>query len=213
MPANASFYGFDFTPADNQLAGELQGFFRIIPHPAKCFRRRDVETVMPKLVHEVERRLASEGATPSAQSIYLVIFGLQRARDLREDDNDAYRRNDSDEPPPPSPIESFKTILRDGPEVGIHTIVWCDTMKNVDRAIGRHGLREFAMRVAMQMGEQDSSDLLDTPVACKLGPNRAYLFMEEEGTLEKFRPYAWTKQWLQFAAQRLQSKGKQSADA
>lgn len=51
-------------------------------------------------------------------------------------------------------------------------------------------LAEFDMRVALQMGAEDSRRLLDSEAATKLGPFRALFFDEERtGRLEKFRPY------------------------
>ena len=44
------------------------------------------------------------------------------------------------------------------------------------------------MRVLFQMSAADSSTLIDSPAASRLGPNRAF-FSSEEGRLEKFRPY------------------------
>jgi hypothetical protein len=73
--------------------------------------------------------------------------------------------------------------------VGVHTLVWCDTVTNLNRTLERRLLREFALRVAFQMSAEDSSTLLDSPAASKVGPNRAYLYSEDEGRLEKFRPY------------------------
>jgi len=60
------------------------------------------------------------------------------------------------------------------------------------------------MRVAMQMSAEHSSNLLDTPAASKLGLYRALFYDEDEGRLEKFRPYGlpsegWlrqVKEWL-----------------
>jgi hypothetical protein len=28
----------------------------------------------------------------------------------------------------PNPTQQFTTILREGPDLGIHSLVWCDTM-------------------------------------------------------------------------------------
>ena len=47
--------------------------------------------------------------------------------------------------------------------VGIHTIVWCDTLNNLNRAVDRQGIREFDLRVLFQMSNADSSNLIDTP--------------------------------------------------
>ena len=47
------------------------------------------------------------------------------------------------------------------------------------------------------MNANDSSNLIDTPAASKLGPNRALLSRGDLGTLEKFRPYrAPSGDWL-----------------
>jgi hypothetical protein len=51
--------------------------------------------------------------------------------------------------------------------------------------------------VLFQMSGSDSSQLVDSPAAVKLGPQRALFIHEETGTLEKFRPYAFPGgEWL-----------------
>ena len=72
-------------------------------------------------------------------------------------------------------------------------------------------MRDMEMRILFQMGANDSSNLMDSPAAAKLGVHRAYCYSEEHGQLEKFRPYGLpTEEWLSFAADQL--KGR-SADA
>ena len=96
-----------------------------------------------------------------------------------------------------NPAQQFATLLREGPDVGIHTLVWCDTVTNLNRTLERRALREFGLRVAFQMSAEDSSTLLDTPDAGKLGPYRALFYSEDEGRLEKFRPYGLPSElWL-----------------
>ena len=46
------------------------------------------------------------------------------------------------------------------------------------------------MRVLFQMSAADSSQLIDSPAAGRLGENRALFYSEEQGRLEKFRPYS-----------------------
>ena len=49
----------------------------------------------------------------------------------------------------------------------------------------------------------DSSHLIDIPLASKLGPHVALFHNEEEGRLEKFRPYAWPSlDWLRTVQER-----------
>jgi hypothetical protein len=55
----------------------------------------------------------------------------------------------------------------------------------------RREIEEFAFRVCLQMSESDSRSLLDSDIAHKLGSHRAVLINDEQnGRLEKFRPYA-----------------------
>ncbi|MDD4890554.1 MAG: hypothetical protein PHU85_11575 [Phycisphaerae bacterium] len=50
----------------------------------------------------------------------------------------------------------------------------------------------------MQSRAADSSNLIDSALANKLGPNRALVYSEELGVLEKFRPYAVpSAEWLE----------------
>jgi hypothetical protein len=58
-------------------------------------------------------------------------------------------------------------------------------------------LRELEYRVAFQMNAADSSNLIDSAAASKLGVHRALLYREETGMSEKFRPYgAPDLEWL-----------------
>ncbi|MBM3128264.1 MAG: hypothetical protein FJ009_06440 [Chloroflexi bacterium] len=160
-----------------------------------------------ELATETQRRIDADEANASPR--FLFLYGLQRARDLRQDDNFAMPSFDSTQPAAPNPAQQFSAILRDGPEVGIHTLVWCDTVTNLNRGLDRRGLREFAMRVVFQMGAEDSANLIDSPAASKLGAHRALFYSEDEGRLEKFRPYAIPiQQWLDWAGQQLKKKSK-----
>jgi hypothetical protein len=75
--------------------------------------------------------------------------------------------------------------------------VWCDTLNNLQRSFDRQTLRELAMRVVFQLSVADSSNLIDNPAASKLGVHRALFANEDEGRLEKFRPYGVPpEEWL-----------------
>jgi hypothetical protein len=51
------------------------------------------------------------------------------------------------------------------------------------------------------MSAADSSNLIDSPAANKLGFYRALAYSEEQGVMEKFRPYALPEaQWLKSIA-------------
>lgn len=144
------------------------------------------------------------------QHIPFLLRKAQRARDLRQEDDFGFSAFSmpGEEETPPSPAQQFPTILREGPDLGVHTLVWCDSYTNLTRTLDRRSLREFEMRVVFQMGAEDSANLIDTPAASKLGPYRALFYSEEEGRLDKFRPYALpSEEWLAWTGQRLRGKG------
>ncbi|MGL4460894.1 MAG: hypothetical protein ACRC1K_01985, partial [Planctomycetia bacterium] len=85
-----------------------------------------------------------------------------------------------------------------------HAVVWCDSWNNLSRTFERSALREFELRVLYQMSATDSSNLIDVAIASKLGKNRALFSSEEQGILEKFRPYAVPDEaWFQSVKNRL----------
>jgi hypothetical protein len=60
------------------------------------------------------------------------------------------------------------------------------------------------MRVLFQMSGNDSATLIDGPAAAKLGLNRALFHSEEQGRMEKFRPYGLpSDEWLAWVRDQL----------
>lgn len=205
----------DLTPTDAPHVNRLKDLLSRLPHfpgTAQLAGRRDVPRVIAEVAEEVDRRLAADET--SAAPIYLFVYGLMRARDLRQDESLGYSSFDSsygDEPATPNPAKQFTAILREGPDLDIHTVVWCDTLANLNRTLDRRALSEFDMRVALQMGEDDSSNLVDSPAASRLGPHRALFFSEEQGRLEKFRPYGLPDEaWLGWVGEHLRARAAPS---
>ena len=101
------------------------------------------------------------------------------------------------EPKPLTIANKFSEILKRGPVVGVHVIVWSDTFSYAVRWLSNSLLREFEHRIAFRMNQTDSASLVDTPVAATLGPGRAIVYRDQTGTTEKFRPFAWpSDEWL-----------------
>jgi DNA segregation ATPase FtsK/SpoIIIE, S-DNA-T family len=132
--------------------------------------------------------------------ILVFVDNISRFRDLRkaEDDFGLGGFGGSSEEKPTEPGKLFADLLSQGPAVGIHFIIWCDSYNNVDRWFSRQMLRELELRIAFQMNASDSSNLIDSPVASRLGTHRALLYREETGLAEKFRPYGLPdEKWLE----------------
>lgn len=162
---------------------------------------RQLSETFNELSQEVNQRIANR--TENRPPIFLCIYGLQHFRELRRPDDDfGFSRREEGKPIPPS--RQFTTILREGPLVGVFTLVWCDTLNNLQRTFDRPTLREFEMRVLFQMNANDSSNLIDSPIASRLGLYRALFCSEDQGRTEKFRPYGLpSEEWLAWLKQQL----------
>jgi hypothetical protein len=211
--AAPTFFLLDFTPVDAPYAGLYKSLLAALPHRSCRGLRRDVPKLIGEIAAEVSRRLEADDAT--APPIYLIIHGLMRARDLRPDENGSFGpsafRFDleaSAAPPPPSPAQQLPVILREGPDLGVHTLVWCDTAANLNRVLDPRALREFDLRVVFQMSFEDSNHLIGSPAASKLGPHRAIYYSEELSVQEKFRPYGPPPaDWVASVGDRLRARG------
>ncbi|HEV3255874.1 MAG TPA: hypothetical protein VG013_03240, partial [Gemmataceae bacterium] len=198
-----SFYIIDGSQADPPETGPLAQLPDVLPHPVRLAGYRQLPALLAEVAAEVDRR--QKAADAAAPPMYLVLYCLQRCRDLRrpEDDFGLMRRGEE----APNPQQQLATVLREGPALGIHTLIWCDTLTNLQRVLERQAVRELAQRVVFQMSVADSSSLIDNPLATKLGLHRALFSSEEDGRLEKFRPYGVPSDaWLDWVKQQFEAR-------
>ncbi|MFM1997427.1 MAG: hypothetical protein RLZZ111_1814 [Planctomycetota bacterium] len=165
-----------------------------LPHETELVGRLGVGDAMARLAAEVRRRIDEQ--VLDGEAVFVIIRDLGRFRELRRDENDfGYSALGGEQKA--TPAQNLVTLLKDGPGVGVHLLIWCDSLTNLQRTFDRGTLKEFELRVLFQMSGSDSSQLVDSPAAVKLGPQRALFIHEETGTLEKFRPYAFPAgDWL-----------------
>jgi hypothetical protein len=201
----SQFFILDGTRPDAPEAGYWSRLAGVLFQDAKVLAPNQTAAAIGPLAEELERR--EQSGLDTASPIYLIVYNLSRFRDLRRAEDDfGFSSFDGDKPP--SPAKQFARILRDGPALGIHTLVWCDTLNNVSRWLDRQALRDLEMRVALQMNATDSSTLIDSPAAGKLGMHRAILYHEGQGWQEKFRPYGPpTAQWLDWVGKQRRDQG------
>lgn len=212
-PDAAKFLIFNLTTADsdwNELPSKLSELF---PHDIQIVGRRNIREVLNELVNEANRRI--EDQSSNNPEIFFVVLGLHRARDLREDDDGLSRFSTSRKTEDLDPHAAFLTLLREGPESGIHVITWCDAYAGIAR-IDRRMLGEFSMRVAGAMSNEDSGRLIDDSLASKLDKAHRAVFYDEErpGQLEKFRPYTvpdW--KWIESFASRVWPRSEKAQNA
>jgi S-DNA-T family DNA segregation ATPase FtsK/SpoIIIE len=202
-PGSVTFHILDGNTADSPFINVFPQFRTLLPHEVNLVEWRAVANVINDLAQELQRRQSGEEAGPA---IFLVVYGLQRYRMLRKTE-DSFSFGGGDEEKKPQPEKQFADLMREGPALGIHIITWIDSPAAIDRTFDRGALREFDNRILFQMSAADSSNLIDSPAANKLGFYRALAYSEEQGSMEKFRPYAMMDaQWLENLKNKLAAK-------
>ncbi|MGE3276471.1 MAG: FtsK/SpoIIIE domain-containing protein [Vicinamibacterales bacterium] len=201
-PSDAQVFIADFALADGDWAERAETIKRLFPHQVHVLKRqRDVAETVKTLADEVRRR-GDVGA--ERRSLFLVIQGMHRVRVLRGDDESFSYDDDNS-----TPAEHFASVLRGGPEVGVHVIAWCDTYANASRVADRRLMPHFGLRTGGAMSADDSMNVFDDTAASRIDkPHRSFFFEEERpGQLEKFRPYSMPPlEWLETAARELCSR-------
>ena len=191
-PRSARFLILDGSPPELGFGARFTELARAIPQDIELVEYGNVPKAIEDLDAEIKARQESGKTGPPT---YLVIYDLQRFRKLRQGDEYEFSSGGEDKPPP---SKCLANVLAEGPARGIHGLVWCDGVNNLTRTFSRKTMKEFEMRILFQMSPTDSAELIDSPQASKLGLHRGLLYLEQEGTLETFRPYGLPESaWLE----------------
>jgi hypothetical protein len=193
----ARFHVLDDSPGGAGKTSALAGVCDALPQRPETGGRSDAGRVVTLLAREVDRRLDTDPS--ESPDVFLFVHNLSWFRDLRHTDNFEFDPRNSS-----VPASAFAKVLREGPAIGIHVIIWCTNMNTLNRTLDHASRREFAAKVAFQMGSGDSTNFLDSPLAGRLGPHMALAFDEEQGRIEKFRPYGPAPaEWLRWVSESL----------
>ena len=184
-PETVVFHIVDLSAADVSHKDHSEIFANTFPHQANVYGRRGLEDVVAELAEEIGYR--DLGDTGQMTKNILILFGAQRARDLRREDTLSFAApTDSG-----NVHENLGKILREGPEFGIHTMIWCDTVQSFSRIFDNSALNEIGHRIAGALSSADSIKLFDEPVASRLErENRMICYDDEKiGVYTPIRPY------------------------
>lgn len=200
-PTTARFLILDGTLVDDPNEGYLAALLAALPHQGKVLDSWEIASTLAELTDLIDSRQSRRSNDRTTH--YVLIHGLQRFRDLRRPEDDySFGRSGT-----VSPAQNFATIVREGPAVGVHLIMWCDTLVNLHRIFDRTMLRECTQRVLFQMSATDSAHLIDSPLASRLGRHRALFHREEMEQPEKFRPYALpSRDWIARVGRQLSAR-------
>ena len=184
-PETVVFHLVDMSSADASWVNHSETFANTFPHQANVYARRGLEAVISDLSEEIGYRELSD--TKQTSKIVLVLFGAQRARNLRREAGISFASPSNGD----NVHDNLSKILEEGPEFGIHTIIWCDTLQSFSRVFDNSDLNEIGHRIAGVLATNDSVKLFDEPVASNLDrENRMICYDDEKiGVYTSIRPY------------------------
>lgn len=196
-PRDVSFEIVDLSTADASWADFPEAFRDFLPYQTSVMGKHDLKELLPKLCNEIEERQASlnekdESAPLTFKRVFFVLIGGHRARTLRRSEEQRSMMASLDPDCSPDFSSMISKIAADGPEVGVQTILWVDSVANFERMYDRLGWDHFGIRVSGALSDRDSRTVFDEPVASEMGnkPNRMIKYDDDEvGVLSAFRPY------------------------
>lgn len=178
-PDATRFVVADFARPTSPVASLFPHLARNLPHRLEVVGPRQATVALDELAALLDQR--QSGVDPAEVEVYFAIAGLRQWRELRGDQ--AYVQSEA--------AKRLARLADEGPEFGIHLLLWADAVAAIEPVFKRGGLAYFDLRLALHLPEKDSTDLLSSNAAAKLDANRA-LFRHEDwelGRMEKFKPY------------------------
>lgn len=178
-----SFHVIDLSTPQMPWSGVAQAFSTLLPHA--CMVSSDpLVPDLSEIANEVRRRVA---ASPAKQRkgprLILSLVGLHRANGLRGASGRTAAAEQRD---------LLTEILRDGPEVGVHAMAWCNTYATLDRTFDERPIDLFGIRIAGRLSASDSDRLFDDQVAARIDRDHRMVVYDTQvpGSFRHFRPYS-----------------------
>lgn len=207
-PSRPDIYVVDYAPIEDPFDKDmLIELVEMLPDFIKYVDFEESDMILKELFDDLNRRQKA----PSKDSRYLLLFGLQRARDLRS--NDPYMNNkqednydefgsDIHQKLSVTPYEMFLRLLQNGAAHNIHSIIWEDSFKTF-MAHYSNMLASFDLRVGFTMPDEDSVLYIEEPNASLMSENNAVFSYNGN---QRFRPYKKPDLvWLKKVCERINS--------
>lgn len=184
---SASFYILNFIKQSDPLQKMPENYMPAgIPFEAKfATKSTDVIAILSEIKEIMNTRLAEENG--EFHNIYLSIYAFQFARMF---DKVAGKHSESVS----EAGQLLDEILKNGPLVGIYTILQVDELMNLSRISSN--IQLFQHKVVLQMEENDSMKLIGSGAANKLfvmnrpsSKYRCFYCDKSKNILKKFKPY------------------------
>jgi len=85
---------------------------------------------------------------------------------------------------------AFATVLTHGPAQHVTTVAWWEDHTSLSRAVGKIGVEQFGVRVAVNLPESEARTVLEQSAVAPIGDHRAVLWDREDRTrITRFIPH------------------------
>ena len=175
----AGIWYFDGGGADEDRFADFLTLCNLAAH---IIKPRECDPKIAELAEIVETRIATE--RHDEPPIVVIIDPLDRFRDLRHEESFAFSLEAAAAANSP---ESLQKILRDGPAVGVFTILVCRSAETVSRWLPRASRHDLQQRILGRINPSDSAALIDTPDASHLSAATMLVYDDRDGSTKKFR--------------------------
>ncbi|MDX1928343.1 MAG: FtsK/SpoIIIE domain-containing protein [Pirellulaceae bacterium] len=157
-----------------------------LPCDLKVADVRGVDAMLKELHQILKQRIEQPDDASTQVPVLVNLIQLGRLRSLRREDEFGMGSFGDAELTPDKHLEE---ILRDGPSHNMHVVVWAENYSTVNRWLSRTAMREIEIRLLMQMGANDSTNLIESVAASRLGENVMLVHDEATGQDQGFRPF------------------------
>src|SRR5205807_2217881 len=118
----------------------LQVMGQLLPgYISRVVTRQNLHSGLAQVITHVSEVLEQRRASDAFEhtSILLILHGLQRMDELRQ------KPAQHEHAGSPALAERFATILHQGPDLGIHLLMWCDRLTSLKSMPGSNALEHF----------------------------------------------------------------------
>ncbi len=148
----------------------------------QAVKLRESEQTIISLAAKVAGQISGE--TAEGPPTLVVIVGLERFRDFRQDENFGFSLDGSASA---TGATALQALLRDGPQVGCYVFLGCSGAETLARWLPRTSQHDLEIRLIGRISANDSAQLIDTPEATDLSNASMFFYDDADGRLEKFR--------------------------
>lgn len=194
-PMAVCFYLLDFSTNDTFRSTCAQFMHILTTHKPQYVQRKQVPSVIEELSEELNER--NEADTQQAQRIFVFIFGSPRQRDMDTEVPDGSGD---------TVAARLECLFKQGSEVGIHMILWCDKIRNIEEVLGSRVNDAFDKKILFNVPADDVRNITGMRIILQ-EPDRAFFHSDDESRDEKFRPYILPSEtWMEKVVEAIQKK-------